>query len=166
MELMRISGNFKNILRKNKFTLLLLAVGILLLWTPGKSEDVVQTQATQPTTQILTAEEMEAVLREIHGAGEVRVLLSVADGEEIIYQNDSELAQSENDRTDQSETVLITDAQRAQQGLIRQINPPVYLGAVVVCQGADNPSVRLQITQAVSKITGLGADQICVLKMK
>lgn len=166
MELMRISGNFKNILRKNKFTLLLLAVGILLLWTPGKSEDVVQTQAKQPTTQILTAEEMEAVLREIHGAGEVRVLLSVADGEEIIYQNDSELAQSENDRTDQSETVLITDAQRAQQGLIRQINPPVYLGAVVVCQGADNPSVRLQITQAVSKITGLGADQICVLKMK
>ena len=166
MELMRISGNFKNILRKNKFTLLLLAVGILLLWTPGKSEDVVQTQATQPTTQILTAEEMEAVLREIHGAGEVRVLLSVADGEEIIYQNDSELAQSENDRTDQSETVLITDAQRAQQGLIRQINPPVYLGAVVVCQGADNPSVRLQITQAVSKITGLGADEICVLKMK
>lgn len=166
MELMRISGNFKNILRKNKFTLLLLAVGILLLWTPGKSEDVVQTQATQPTTQILTAEEMEAVLREIHGAGEVRVLLSVADGEEIIYQNDSELAQSENDRTDQSETVLITDAQRAQQGLIRQINPPVYLGAVIVCQGADNPSVRLQITQAVSKITGLGADEICVLKMK
>jgi stage III sporulation protein AG len=64
------------------------------------------------------------------------------------------------------ETVIITDAQRAQQGLVKQVNPPVYLGAVVVCQGADRASVRLAIVEAVANATGLGADKISVLKMK
>lgn len=39
-------------------------------------------------------------------------------------------------------------------------------GAVVVCQGADQPSVRLDVTNAVAAYTGLGSDQISVIKMK
>ena len=53
-----------------------------------------------------------------------------------------------------------------ESGLIRQINPPAYLGAIVVCQGADNNTVRLAIVEAVSRATGLGADKISVLKMR
>ena len=55
---------------------------------------------------------------------------------------------------------------RADPGLVRQVNPPEYLGAVVLCQGADNPSVKLSIVEAVSKATGLTTDRITVLKMK
>jgi len=40
------------------------------------------------------------------------------------------------------------------------------MGAVIVCQGADDPQVRLSIVDAVSKVTGLGSDKISVLKMK
>ena len=43
---------------------------------------------------------------------------------------------------------------------------PVYKGAVVVCEGADHASVKLNIVQAVSSLTGLGSDKITVLKMK
>ena len=167
MELMRRYGSVKTFLQKNRIVVLLLAAGFVILLFPEKNaeqEDV--TTIRQPTSEHLTAEAIETVLKEIHGAGDVRVLLSVANGEQIIYQNDSESSQSDTDNNEQVETVLITDTQRAQQGLIRQINPPIFLGAIVVCQGAENPSVRLQITQAVSKITGLGTDQICVLKMK
>jgi hypothetical protein len=42
----------------------------------------------------------------------------------------------------------------------------VYQGAVVLCQGAADAAVRLAVVEAVSKATGLGADKICVLKMK
>lgn len=35
----------------------------------------------------------------------------------------------------------------------------------MVCQGADNAAVRLAIVEAVSKVTGLGANRISVLKM-
>jgi stage III sporulation protein AG len=71
-----------------------------------------------------------------------------------------------NENGDDSDTVIITDSSRNESGLIRQVNPPVYLGAIVLCQGGDRPSVRLAIVDAVSKVTGLGADRISVLKMK
>ena len=38
-------------------------------------------------------------------------------------------------------------------------------GAAVVCQGADNASVRLNITDAMRCYTGLGADKIAIFKM-
>ena len=38
-------------------------------------------------------------------------------------------------------------------------------GAAVVCQGADNVSVRLNITDAMRCYTGLGADKIAIFKM-
>ena len=63
-------------------------------------------------------------------------------------------------------TVILSDSTRGQEGLVCQVNPPTYLGAVVLCQGADLPSVRLSITEAVSNATGLGYHKITVLKMK
>lgn len=38
-------------------------------------------------------------------------------------------------------------------------------GVVVVCQGAENPMVRLDILHAVASYTGFGSDKITVLKM-
>ncbi len=37
-------------------------------------------------------------------------------------------------------------------------------GAAVVCQGADNASVRLAVTDAIRCYTGLGADEIVIFK--
>ena len=41
---------------------------------------------------------------------------------------------------------------------------PQYLGAVVVCDGADSPQVQLAVTQAVAQFTGLSMDHISVLR--
>ena len=67
---------------------------------------------------------------------------------------------------------LDTESQRI-ASLLRQIRgvgeAEVLLsgnGAVVVCQGADLPSVRLDVTNAVAAYTGLGSDKISVIKMK
>ena len=38
-------------------------------------------------------------------------------------------------------------------------------GVVVVCRGADDAKVRLDIIKAVSAYTGFGADRITILKM-
>ena len=40
-----------------------------------------------------------------------------------------------------------------------------FLGAVVVCPGADRPEVRLRIVEIVAAFTGLGSHQIVVQKM-
>ena len=62
-------------------------------------------------------------------------------------------------------TVTVTDAQRNESGLVRQIVSPKYRGAIIVCGGADDPVVCLAIKDAVSNATGLGTDRISVLKM-
>jgi stage III sporulation protein AG len=106
------------------------------------------------------------MLSKIEGAGRVEVVLSVSTGEEIVYQTDHETDISDGKESIHSKTILISDSQRTQNGLVKQINPPIYLGAAITCQGADNPVVKLAIVDAVSTLTGLGADRISVLKMK
>ena len=71
-----------------------------------------------------------------------------------------------NTESENQKTLIITDEKRAEKGLIRQVNPPVLQGAVVVCQGADAPKVKLAVVDAVMRATGLSSNQICVLKMK
>lgn len=41
-----------------------------------------------------------------------------------------------------------------------------WAGAVIVCEGGDNAAVRLQLTRAVSSLTGLSSDKITVVKGK
>jgi len=43
---------------------------------------------------------------------------------------------------------------------------PEYRGALVVCEGAASAAVRLEVTQAVAALTGIGTDHIVVSKMK
>ena len=107
-------------------------------------------------------ERLEQLLGQIDGAGEVRVLLTEQAGRETLFQTDSQI--TGDSRSD--DTVLVESSDREETGLVRQTLEPVYRGAVVLCQGADRPSVKLAVVEAVRCVTGLGADAISVLKMK
>ena len=39
-----------------------------------------------------------------------------------------------------------------------------WAGAVIVCEGGGSAAVRLQLTQAVSALTGLSSDKIAIVK--
>mgnify|MGYP003293751885 CR=1 FL=1 len=103
---------------------------------------------------------LEEILKEISGAGKVRLLLTEEAGSENIYQTDEGAEQSHLD------TVIVMNSQREELGLIRQVIAPRYRGAVVVCQGGDRAEVRLAVVNAVKSVTGLSSDRITVLKMK
>ena len=120
------------------------------------------TMQAEPTLE----EKLSAILSQVEGAGDVQVILTVAAGEEVVYQTDDDYSVTGDSNTTKVDTVTVTDADRNQNGLVRQVNPPVYQGAIIVCEGADDPSVQLAMVNAVSKITGLGANRISVLKMK
>lgn len=151
-------------LQKYKWAGLVVGIGIALLLIPSPSDDENSPVIPEENGNILSVEEsLEEVLAQIQGAGRVKVMLTEAVGKETIYQNDTSGSESDGGKRD---TVIISDAQRNELGLVRQINPPVYLGAVVVCQGADSPAVRLALVEAVSTVTGLTTDKITVLKMK
>ena len=150
--------------KKYGWPVVILLAGILLLLLPGKgSSEITDAGIIETVDNILTLEEaLSEILSTVQGAGKVRVMLSVASGEETLYQSNSSITDGGSGKSD---TVIVSDSQRNEQGLVKQINPPVYLGAIVVCQGADSPTVRLALTEAVANMTGLTSDKISVLKM-
>ena len=166
MELKSLGLKLTAGIKKYRYAIIILLIGICLMYLPFKKNEpeIIQTVETEEAISI--NDMLSEILSSIAGAGDVKVLLTVAKGEEILYQSNASVASSETGNNTQSNTVTVTDAQRNENGLVRQINPPVYQGAIIACQGADSPSVRLAIVNAVSKVTGLGADQISVLKMK
>lgn len=148
--------------KKYRFVFLILLTGLFLMCLPASKEDDPVPAAESHQEEPQLQNDLADILSQVAGAGKVEVLLTQAAGEETVYQTDEDV--SENDL--RQDTVLITGDDRAETGLIRQVNPPVYLGAVVICQGADNANIRLSIVEAVMSVTGLTSDRITVLKMK
>lgn len=168
MDWITLRNKAVEIVKKYRYAFLVLLIGLALMLIPSRSGE--STSQPEPTEQAQQeqpdiARQLEEILTQIQGAGKVSVMLTVASGEKTIYQSDVDLSGGE-DGTSRSDTVIITDENRAEKGLVQQVNPPVYQGAVIVCQGADSASVRLAIVEAVSKVTGLSSNRISVLKMK
>lgn len=153
-----MTGKIRTVLERYKYAALILLVGIGLMLWPQSAQTTEPEEEPEPLCKDSVQQELEEILSHIDGVGKVRVLLTMREGERLEYQTD--------ESGSGSDTVVITNADRQQQGLVVQALPPVYLGAVVVCQGGAIPAVRLSVVEAVSNVTGLGADRITVLKMK
>lgn len=153
--------------RKNKYIVIILVLGVVLMLLPtgDKSQESTPVSVIKEETVDLE-EKLCRILGKIQGCGKVEVLLTQAGGEQIIYQTDKTSSSNGENISTEVQTVIIGDGSRGQQALIQQQLAPKWLGAVVVCQGGNDPKVRLAIVDAVSKATGLTADKITVLKMK
>lgn len=157
------------LLKKYRFAIIVLLAGILLMVFPYKEEasEILATVSQETTNQDGSLQDaLEEILSEISGAGKVSVLLTQAAGEETLYQTNENISSDEGGNYSRRETVVISGSGREETGLIRQVKAPTYLGAVIVCQGADNASVRLAVVDAVRSATGLTTDRISVVKMK
>ena len=155
----------KNLIAQNKYMVLILALGLVLMAFPSRSQEIPSSQPEVLPTES-AQEQLAQILGQIRGVGRVRILLTVAQGEQTVYVYDENTSDTADSAAFRKEAVVITDSSRSQSGLVTQVLPPVYLGAVVVCQGGDQPGVRLAIVEAVSAATGLTSDKISVLKMK
>lgn len=170
MDIASSLGKIVGLLKKYKYVTLVLVFGIALLMIPSKSAEashkttVPSAKETEPDESV--EDRLEKTLSCIDGVGNVEVMLTVSFGEETLYQTDDNIGTNENGTTSQRDVVTVTDAERNQQAVVKQINPPKYMGAIIVCQGANDPRVQLAVVDAVSKATGLDSNRISVLKMK
>ena len=145
---------------KYKYPILVVLVGLGLLLLPtGETE--MPPVPVETVREASLEQRLEELLGQIEGAGTVRVLLTEDVGRETVWQTD---VQSDADSV-REDTVILEDSDRNEIGLVRRTTEPSYRGAVILCQGADAPSVKLAIVEAVRCVTGLGADQISVQKM-
>jgi len=155
----------RGIAEKNKYVLIVLLVGLfIILWPVGGSTEEaapIPVQADHPLAFSLEEKELRIAeaLSRIEGAGEVIVVLSLRTSLE------QEVAVDE-DTAGRRETVTISTGAGTQSEVTLRYRFPEFRGALVVSEGASDASVRLQITQAVASLTGLGTDRITVTQMQ
>lgn len=154
-----------------KYAALVVLVGAgLLLWPSGKRDtgtSSVAAAAEETTAETIQAE-MEEILGQISGVGQVRVMLTADTDGDAAAGRDTELTYRGEPTAPEDYSARSRDRFDRQRGgdapVVTQRVYPTYRGALVVCQGGDQPQVRLAVTEAVSALTGLSADRIAVAK--
>jgi len=156
----------RKIAEKHKYVLIVLLAGLLIILWPGSretSDDALPaTEHTESPLSFSLLEKEQRIahaLSQIEGAGDVIVVLSLRTSleQEVAIDEDS---------AGRRETVTISTGSGTQREVTLRYHYPEFRGALVVSQGADDASVRLQITQAVAALTGLGTDRITVTRMQ
>ena len=153
---------------KYKYVLLVLLVGVLLLLFPsgekeeGKTNAILTQESVSQFSREALEEKLKRTLSQVEGAGEVYVILTLKEGPKQVLAQEG----SATETTRETAPVLASRGGGIQEPVTVQEMGPSYLGALVVAQGAGDPSVKLTLTQAVSALTGLGADKISVCKGK
>lgn len=147
-------------IKKYQYVFLVVLIGVFLMLLPSNTKEAVISVPTETELPQDLEEELKKILSQISGVGKADVLLTELSGSETIYQV--------NTRQDQNnaDTVVIMNQARDETGLVKQVLPPVYQGAVIVCEGADSANVRLSVVEAVKSVTGLSSACITVVKMK
>jgi len=163
-----------DVLEQYKFILLVILVGaLLLLWPEQETVSVLPQKESRETT--ITSEsfqlgsmeaKMSETLSKIEGAGEVSVLLTVKNSSRKVLAEDRNAVLREDSSEKSTETVVISAGSGSEEPVLLEQIYPEFQGALVVCSGGDEVNVRLKIVEAVSALTGLGADKICICKGK
>lgn len=157
--------SFCELLKNNKLLTALLAACVLLLLIPRGGRRGTDAARDSPTVIQFDLQQeekrIEDALKRIQGAGEVKVLLTVDSAEEREYARDTDENSSGDSggvyRSDKSSHVTNMSG----EALTVKCIYPSYRGALVVVTGSGS-TLKLEITRAVSALTGLSTDKITV----
>lgn len=157
-------------LGKCKYVLLVGLVGAVLLLLPTGEKTGQIAPAAASETDLFQVESMErrleTALSRVEGAGEVTVVLTLKDGPRQVLAQDGSASEGDSQTTRETSTVMASKGSGTQEPVALQELGPCYRGALVVAPGAGDPQVRLALSEAVSALTGLGADKISICKGK
>lgn len=150
--------------QKNRWTALLLLVGLaLLLWPTGGTGDNGTPAATERRQQYeydleSLEEKLADTLSQVDGAGKTQVVLTLGTTGSV------ELAENQTSKDGSVETQVVVVKKGSNQEDVVEVAQqyPAFLGALVVSDGGGDPQVKLDLLQAVKALTGLGSDQISI----
>lgn len=135
-------NSFFNGFPKNKRVVILIGLAVfgllLVLISPSFESGKESTEAlTLSEYKSMMEKELAELCSSIDGVGKCTVKLSFSQGEESIYKG----------------------------GQIVKTNPPVVLGAAVVCRGADSAAVRRAVTELLTSLLNIPTNRIAILKL-
>ena len=149
-----------------------LLIGIALLlcsrFVEGEPKEQVAVENVQQTTG--EKAELERVLSQVAGAGQVQVLLTYATTAESTPAREEKIEESngnsENTVSRESTVVLMEDGSGGQSPLILTETAPQVEGVLIVAQGAGDPVVCDGLSRAAQALLQVPAHKIAILKMK
>lgn len=147
-----------------RYCILVILVGILLLMLPsGEKTNESKLNISENFQELYDLEafeeKLEKTLSKIKGAGNVKVILSLDSGSRKILAQNQE---RDSEGGGASSPVTLGRGTGGQSVVPLQTMAPDFRGALIVCPGGNDASVRLELAEAVSALTGLGADCISI----
>lgn len=176
-------GNNKKKTENLVFLLVILIITVVAINVIWKDEDTSENTTNSSnkqlvvkeniTTKTLTLEEkLENILSKIAGVGNVDVLLTYNETEQIIpiyNTKDKTSVINETDSTGGSRITQESDSSREviyqnDEIIVQKTISPKIEGAIIAASGANNSSVKASIIQAVEVATGLATHKIQVFE--
>lgn len=170
----------------NIFTGLALGIALLvagnLFSNKGKRAVINAPIITEAPETLGYEQELEArledILSQVDGAGNVKVMVKISTGREIIVsedisrditqtkENDSEGGSRETvSEKHDAKTVIINESGLNRPLILKEIEPKIE-GIIIITEGGDNIEIQNSLTKAAQTILGVEPHKVQVLKMK
>ena len=137
---------------------LCLGVALLLYGSFGGTEKSSSVEREEMLSAETYRSELEASLSElcasVHGAGQVRVFVTLESGYEYVYATDA-----------RGECVTVGSGS-GERAVVERVLAPRIGGVGIVCEGASDPSVEAKICRLVCAALGIGSNRISVMAGK
>ena len=173
-----ILENLKN-LKIGKKNLILVAIAIFIMvlllvsefLTPENTESISKENTEIYSSQYIekTEKELEALLENISGAGEVKVMITLENCYENVFakgyseKNDSKTDSQKSES--EEEYIIIKNGSNNEECLVVKVLQPTVKGVAVIAQGAGNTQVKNAITQTVCALFDISTAKVSVEKM-
>jgi len=168
--------------------LIITVVSINVIW--GNKNNVSKQTPTDESYKVLAQEvnngnisepeeynlerELEDILSKISGVGKVQVLITYSETSQVIAMHNEVTNTSKTEETDTNGgTRVIESTDENKEIIVDSDNNPItervimpkIEGAIVIAEGGENITIKSNIIQAVSAVTGLATHKIQVFEM-
>ena len=166
---------------KHRFFIFMGITGIALILlseiTPNKATEYTLSKSYEDEYRKNTEQRLTQLLKDIEGAGNVKVMLTVECSGENIYAQQNHISEDiKNDSTHtnahtssqvkKENEIVVISGQDGDEALVEKTMVPEIKGVAVVCSGADDISVVSAVTNTVSVVLGIPTNRIYVTKMR
>ena len=137
--------------KKYRLVILVILAGVLLMLLPADKGSNIKPPADESSGREdfsldATCRQMEDILSRIKGTGQLRLMLTLKSGSQLQLAEDTDRSDAEKETHTDRSTVTLSRGGGTEEIVVTRRTYPVYRGAVVVCEGADNAEVRLALT--------------------
>ena len=138
----------------------------------------VESVTNSQNQEYILKKELEGILSNIDGAGEVQVMITYTESSEVkamFNENVKESTTEETDstggvrtisQTDSNKEVVYTEDDGKKVPITEKVIMPKIEGAIVLAEGAGDANIKNNIMLAVEAVTGLSSHKIQVLQLK